>query len=134
MSTHGCRRAPRPESQRRGYPWEGKKVPGGFLPWCRWEGKEGLVLTTGTFFKERMVVEERQPMALSVGYSPSDSTCCSPANACPSNRIQLAGRSVPKLTRPSWWASIPPMAPQHPLVLPTIPGSPHGHLQGCWPG
>lgn len=36
-------------------------------------------------------MEERQPMALSVGYSPSDSTCCSPAKAFPSNRIQLRG-------------------------------------------
>lgn len=73
-----------------------------------------VALTTGTFFKEQMAVEERQPMALSVGYSPSDSTCCSPAKAGPSKRIQLVGRSVPGLTRPSWWASILPLAPQHP--------------------
>lgn len=60
-----------------------------------------VALTTGTFFKERMAVEERQPMALSVGYSPSDRTCCSPAKACPSNRIQLARRSMPELMWPS---------------------------------
>lgn len=63
-----------------------KEAPESFYP-----SNVGWALTTGTFFKERMVVEERQPMAPSVGYSPSDSTCCSPVKAWLSNRIQLVG-------------------------------------------
>lgn len=68
-------------------------------------------------------MEQRQPMALSVGYSPSDSTCCSPAKSCPSNRIQLVGRSIPGLTEPSQQVSIPPATHSNP-ILPTLRGFP----------
>lgn len=69
-------------------------------------------------------------MAPNVGYSPSDSTCCSPENSRPSNRIQLAERSVPGLTWPPCQVGVPcppSEPPRVPTPFPVLPST-----RGWW--
>lgn len=48
-------------------------------------------LTSGTFRREPRTVEARQPIAVSVGNSPSDTMCWSASKFLSSNRTQLEG-------------------------------------------
>lgn len=55
-------------------------------------------LTSGTFRRELRTVEARQPMAVRVGYSPSDTMCWSASKFLSSNRTQLEGDKQGKVT------------------------------------
>lgn len=55
-------------------------------------------LTKGTFRREPRTVEARQPIAVRVGNSPSDTMCWSASKFFSSNRTQLEGNRHGKVT------------------------------------
>lgn len=55
-------------------------------------------LTKGTFRREPRTVEARQPIAVRVGNSPSDTMCWSASKFFSSNRTQLEGNRYRKVT------------------------------------
>lgn len=55
-------------------------------------------LTSGTFRREPRTVEARQPMAVRVGNSPSDTMCWSASKFLSSNKTQLEGDRQGKVT------------------------------------